>query len=70
MLKEEGGLLWTDERFHVRHVMGCNSLCIQPVEAINLGKMANTSIAIARRDTSFVDTMNALVNYAAAFELE
>lgn len=50
--------------------MRCDGVCIKHAEAMTLRKVASTAAAIVRRDTSFLDRMKALENYAVPFDLE
>lgn len=43
---------------------------IKQPEAIKLGNVGNTSSELIQKDSSFVDNMEALFNYAKAFYLE
>lgn len=70
MLKEKGGVSWTGERFLVSQGMYRVAVLIGNAEVIKLSKVSNTSTSLVRRDTSFVDMMKGLVNYAFVFDLE
>lgn len=70
MLKEESDFLSTRDQFHVRHVMRRDGVSIQHAEAIKLTRLVNTSTALFGRDTSFVEMVKELVDYAGTFELE
>lgn len=61
---------WTEEQFHVCHVMRRNSVSTHHVEAMKLSKLANASNANARSAKLFVHTMEELINYTGVFELE
>lgn len=70
MLEEEGNSLCSKELFRWRHVMLQNCMSIRHAEAIEHSTVWNTSNAIAPTDTPFVETMQALLDFAGGFETE
>lgn len=43
---------------------------VKQAEAIKLTKSCNTSSALVRCDSTFIDTMKVMMNYAVVFNLE
>lgn len=44
--------------------------CIQPAEAIKVGKVSNTITAIVGKEPSVVYVMNSIISHAGAFALQ
>lgn len=67
LLQEARDISCPVERFCVRLVTRLDGSEIKAAEAINLRQVPNPFTTIFLNDTSFVDFMNGLNNYAAAF---
>lgn len=66
---EEGNVFpCTEESLRGCCDMWHDVVSIQHAVIVTLSKVANTSTDILWKDTSFVDSVKALVNYAGAFE--
>lgn len=52
------------------HLICCYVVSVLHAGTIKLTKVEYTSTAIIQRDTSYIDTIKALVNYSAAYALE
>lgn len=70
MIKADDCFSHTRWPFPVFHVMRRNDVTIQHTKAVNPNKVTGIWTSFVWRDTSFVDKMKALVNYAGALELE
>lgn len=67
LFHDEGGLSRIAEHFFVCIVMQTDAPEIRTTEAIKLPQVFYSSISIVRRDTSFAETIMALMNYAGTF---
>lgn len=61
---------WTASHLRMHLIMRQDGSHPNQAQVINLSKICNTSPALVRRDSTFVETMKALINYARASDLE
>lgn len=69
MLRADSKYLWTDERSFVRLTMRKHGSEKNKANGIEISKYADTSTAIIRKYTLFLDNTKALVNHAGVFPL-
>lgn len=68
VLRDEDGVKCAAEPLRMRYTFRVDGKSIFRAQAINLKKLANTSMAIVGRKETFTDTMQILLSYARVFE--